>query len=62
MAGPARDRTSELRFNKRATDHQTASAQPDAALLSRTYAFRKASRSALIVSACVVGMPCGKPL
>jgi hypothetical protein len=24
--------------------------------------FRKASRSALIVSACVVGMPCGKPL
>src|SRR5262249_38799839 len=25
-------------------------------------AFRKASRSALIVSACVVIMPCGKPL
>jgi hypothetical protein len=24
--------------------------------------FRKASRSALIVSACVVGIPCGKPL
>src|ERR1700757_2997481 len=26
------------------------------------YAFKKASRSALIVSASVVGMPCGKPL
>ena len=26
------------------------------------YAFRNASRSALIVSACVVGMPYGKPL
>src|SRR5476649_1003541 len=26
------------------------------------YPFRKASRSALIVSACVVGMPCGKSL
>jgi 8-oxo-dGTP pyrophosphatase MutT (NUDIX family) len=26
------------------------------------HACRKASRSALIVSACVVGMPCGKPL
>src|SRR5207244_5152809 len=26
------------------------------------YAFRKASRSALIVSASVVGIPCGKPL
>ena len=26
------------------------------------YAFRKTSRSALIVSACVVGMPWGKPL
>jgi hypothetical protein len=25
-------------------------------------AFRKANRSALMVSACVVGMPCGKPL
>jgi hypothetical protein len=33
-----------------------------AGLLSRPHAFRKASRSALIVSACVVGMPCGKPL
>src|ERR1700746_2727537 len=26
------------------------------------YAFRKPSRSALMVSASVVGMPCGKPL
>jgi hypothetical protein len=26
------------------------------------YAFRKVSRSALMVSASVVGMPCGKPL
>jgi hypothetical protein len=33
-----------------------------AVVLSKSYAFRKASRSALIVSACVVGMPCGKPL
>ena len=28
----------------------------------RRYAFRKVSRSALMVSASVVGMPCGKPL
>ena len=28
----------------------------------RHYAFRKVSRSALMVSASVVGMPCGKPL
>jgi hypothetical protein len=28
----------------------------------RRYAFRKVSRSALIVSASVVGMPWGKPL
>jgi hypothetical protein len=28
---------------------------------SRCHALRNASRSALIVSACVVGMPCGKP-
>jgi hypothetical protein len=28
----------------------------------RNYTFRKASRSALIVSACVVGIPCGKSL
>jgi hypothetical protein len=28
----------------------------------RRYAFRKASRSALIVAASVVGMPCGKSL
>ena len=35
---------------------------PGRRLLSRPYAFRKASKSALIVSACVVGMPCGKPL
>ena len=28
----------------------------------RRYAFTKASRSALMVSALVVGMPCGKPL
>ena len=34
-------------------------AQAAAALAS---AFRKASRSALIVAASVVGMPCGKPL
>jgi hypothetical protein len=27
----------------------------------RRYPFRKASRSALMVSASVVGMPCGKP-
>jgi transposase-like protein len=27
-----------------------------------SYAFRKVSRSALMVSASVVGMPCGKPL
>ena len=26
------------------------------------YVFRKVSRSALMVSASVVGMPCGKPL
>ena len=26
------------------------------------YDFRKASRSALMISACVVGMPCGKSL
>ena len=32
------------------------------ALGPRRQAFMKASRSALIVSACVVGMPCGKPL
>ena len=48
--------------HKRTRDHKMASDQPDAALFSRPYAFRKASRSALIVSACVVGMPCGKPL
>ncbi len=29
---------------------------------ARRYAFRKVSRSALMVSASVVGMPCGKPL
>ena len=34
-------------------------AQAAAALAS---AFRKVSRSAFIVSACVVGQPCGKPL
>jgi hypothetical protein len=28
----------------------------------RCHCFRKANRSALMVSACVVGMPCGKPL
>jgi hypothetical protein len=27
-----------------------------------SHASRKANRSALMVSACVVGMPCGKPL
>ena len=30
--------------------------------VGRCYVFRKANRSALIVSAWVVGMPCGKPL
>ena len=29
---------------------------------ARRYAFRNARRSALIVAASVVGMPCGKPL
>jgi hypothetical protein len=29
---------------------------------ARCHALRKANRSALMVSACVVGMPCGKPL
>ena len=39
-------------------------AAPDSAAIvaARCHAFRKASRSALTFSACVVGMPCGKPL
>ena len=32
------------------------------AAMLRRYVFKNASRSALIVSASVVGMPCGKPL
>jgi hypothetical protein len=35
---------------------------PTSSLRWRRYAFRKVSRSALIVSDSVVGMPCGKPL
>jgi hypothetical protein len=30
--------------------------------IRQCHVFRKANRSALMVSACVVGMPCGKPL
>ena len=43
------------------TDHLQDSGYRTA-LGQRRQAFRNASRSALIVSACVVGMPCGKPL
>jgi hypothetical protein len=46
-------------------DHAVFGSRPPTAreLLngSRSHAFRNASRSALIVAACVVGMPCGKP-
>jgi hypothetical protein len=47
--------------HERTTD-QGGVRPPGRPLLPRPYAFRKASRSALIVSASVVGMPCGKPL
>ena len=43
------------------TDHLQDSGYRTA-LGPRRQAFRNASKSALIVSACVVGMPCGKPL
>ncbi len=33
-----------------------------AEIRTERYAFRKVSRSALTVSACVVGMPCGRSL
>jgi hypothetical protein len=53
----------EVREAPRTGQQCTNGVQPTGRrLLSRPYAFRKASRSALIVSACVVGMPCGKPL
>jgi hypothetical protein len=48
---------------------RAASGRPRPAAESRSLrapepsqASRKANRSALMVSACVVGMPCGKPL
>jgi hypothetical protein len=53
-----------LRYDATAVEASSASSETifPALTSARRQAFRNISRSALIVSACVVGMPCGKPL
>nr|WP_246789884.1 helix-turn-helix domain-containing protein [Bradyrhizobium sp. CCBAU 51765] len=52
-----------MTLSKQSVPHTShAMALPRKGRVGVTHSLKNASRSALMVSACVVGMPCGKPL